>query len=249
MKSFVIAVLVVLFCAGQSWALTFNFSGSNEGGTGSATMEISIIGNTLSLALNNTSPTSLDSGSGVNAPGITGFGFFLEELVAYSSWSLAAFTATGDQVQLGGTSPDPGNLNYWNLANNQAGVSLDYLAASQSGQYALYNPAPDQSGGFAANPYFTTAYFEMIFVEDIALAQDPRHITNDHAPSDGLTYVRFQNVGLNGDGSLKLVGTFQEEEDGGGGGVILDPIPEPSTIVLLGAGLLGLGLWHRKRKA
>jgi hypothetical protein len=43
--------------------------------------------------------------------------------------------------------------------------------------------------------------------------------------------------------------TFTNGDNGGGGGVILDPIPEPSTIVLLGAGLLGLGLWHRKRKA
>lgn len=27
-----------------------------------------------------------------------------------------------------------------------------------------------------------------------------------------------------------------------------DPIPEPSTILLLGAGLAGLGIWHRRRK-
>ncbi|WP_200889358.1 PEP-CTERM sorting domain-containing protein [Geoalkalibacter ferrihydriticus] len=45
-----------------------------------------------------------------------------------------------------------------------------------------------------------------------------------------------------------MFGIFQEEDESGGG-VILDPIPEPSTIILLGAQLLGLGLWHRRRKA
>ncbi|WP_429885152.1 PEP-CTERM sorting domain-containing protein [Geoalkalibacter halelectricus] len=247
MKNLVIAIIISLFLVGQSWALTYTFSGSAQGGTGTAVMDISIIGNTLSLTLENTSPTTLDGSSGTNAPGITGFGFFLEELVVYSSWSLTAFTTAGDQVQLGGTAADPGNLNYWGLVNSQAGVSLDYLAASKQGsQYALYNP--DQDQGFAANPYFTKAVFEMIFLNDVALATEDRHITNDHDPSNGVTYVRFQNVGQDGAGSLKLVGIFQEG-DNGGGGVITDPIPEPSTIILLGAGLVGLGFWYRRRKA
>ncbi|MDO3379778.1 PEP-CTERM sorting domain-containing protein [Geoalkalibacter halelectricus] len=248
MKNLAIAIIISLFLVGQSWALTYTFSGSAQGGTGTAVMDISIIGNTLSLTLENTSPTTLDGGSEPNAPGITGFGFFLEELVAYSSWSLKAFTTAGDQVQLGGTAADPGNLNYWDLTDRQAGVSLDYLAASNSGsQYALYNP--DQDQGFAADPYFTKAVFEMIFLGDVALATENRHITNDHDPSSGVTYVRFQNVGLGGAGSLKLVGIFQENDDDNAGGVITDPIPEPSTIILLGAGLVGLGFWYRRRKA
>ncbi|WP_200889359.1 hypothetical protein [Geoalkalibacter ferrihydriticus] len=159
MKKLAFATLICLFLIGHSWALTYSFSGSHESGTGSAVMEISIIGNTLSLALQNTSPLALDDNSGGdNAPGIAGFGFFLENLVDYSSWSLIAHTIAGDPVQLGGTSED---LALWGLMDGQAGASPDYHAASQGGsQYALYNPL--QRDGLAANAYFTTAYFDMI---------------------------------------------------------------------------------------
>lgn len=71
---------MVLVCAvgSNAYALQFTFSGSDSGGTGSATMDISLSGTTVTAVLNNTSPTTLDSGSGVNSPGITAFGFDLD---------------------------------------------------------------------------------------------------------------------------------------------------------------------------
>ena len=237
MKKFLVLAIAIVLWAGQSWAVLFNFSGVDEGGEASAIMNISITDNVLNLMLDNTSPLTLLGGTGVNAPGITAFGFNLADDPGYSSLSLFAYDkATDANVQLGGT----GFVGSWSLVQTEQGVTLDYIADNNTGVHAaLYNP--EQTTGLANLPYFTSAYFQMTFLDDIMLATTAASLGSG---LEGITYVRFMNVGEDGEGSLKLVG-FTDDGDTGE----QDVIPEPSTIILLGAGLVGLGFWYRRKKA
>ena len=73
-------------------SLSFSFEGSDEGGTGSGTMEFVGLGtSSLTINVDNTSPLTLDNLTGVNASGITGFGFDAEVPIPnISSWELTA---------------------------------------------------------------------------------------------------------------------------------------------------------------
>lgn len=48
--------------------------------------------------------------------------------------------------------------------------------------------------------------------------------------------------GMEGPGSLKIGGVFEPDEE-------LPEIPEPSTMLLMGAGLLGFGYWRKRRNS
>lgn len=98
-----------------------------EGGTGSATMAIDIIiGTTLTLTLDNTSPTELNDLSGPNSPGIVTFGFNLENdtLPILNNWTLAAETNLRATISL-----DPTGENEWALliGGEFDSVQLDYI--------------------------------------------------------------------------------------------------------------------------
>lgn len=63
----------------------------------------------------------------------------------------------------------------------------------------------------------------------------------------GFTSIQFQAKWFNNDGADRffLIGCDPEEEDCGSD---VPPVPEPSSMLLMGGGLLGLA-WWRKRKA
>jgi hypothetical protein len=221
---------------------TFLFSGSDLGGTGSATMTIEIYNDTneVKVLLDNTSPLFVQ-GSQTSAAGITGFGFDLDGASGTPTWSLKAFdsnTSGASEIQIGG----PGSLvaDPWELiveptgpSQGFSGIVVDYIPNTGSNvKGALYNPAA--SSGFAAPPnYFTTATLVLDFPDtqpDPVLFEDFENFS---------PFVRMQNVGGDdpddgndeiGDGSLKLT-----------------PVPEPSTMIISGLFLLGAGVFVRRK--
>ena len=224
----------------QAAPITYNFSGSDAGGTGSATMIIDVTGNTLTATLSNTSPTTLDDGTGVNTPGITGFGFNLSDPIpGILSWSITAFLSDKTTVAIIGDSSGAGT---WIIDGTIGGMTLDVLACDDDPncdavQGALYNPAA--TSGFGAPPnYFTDAVLTMLFdgaPEVDAFIGDG----NCNQPDPCSPFVRFQNVGLNGEGSLRLPGTPDDRPP--------QQIPEPGALVLLGLGLAAMGAVCRRR--
>jgi hypothetical protein len=223
MKRMVVFVAIFCMVAVAASAQTFTFSGTTKGGTGSALMDFVLSGNTLTITLDNTSPIYYtDNGNQqFNTPGITGFGFDLNNtlLPAIVSWQLEAFGGDKTGVIVGGAS----STGDWGMGSTMAGVSLDYFpqTSGQNIQGALYNPLA--LGGFSALPnYFTTAELRMTF--------SATPVIDFHDGKSPSPFVRMQNVGAGG--SLKLPGT---------------QVPEPSTLMLLGVGLIGLALGTRKR--
>jgi hypothetical protein len=237
----VVVLALVSFMAAPGYASieTYSFSGSDEGGTGSGTMEFDGIGtSSLTVTIDNTSPLLLDNLDplSVNAPGITGFGFDADAPIpTLVSWTLTAWDITGSTLYtIGGTGPSTLD---WVMTSASQGIQLDFLPTTDNGvQGALYNPLQDE--GFGAEPnYFTEAVLTVEFDSIFNLA------THDSGTGevDASPFLRFQNVGLNGEGSLKLP---PGPPPGGGGNV-----PEPVSLVVWGLlATIGVGAQHRRNR-
>jgi len=224
--------ILIFSLASSAQALPFIFSDSDEGGIGSATMDISVdpVNNILTATLENTSPFDLiGETDGGNSPGIRAFGFNLDpDGLSLPSWTLKAYTTTNSFVTIGSST---GMGLDWVLDTNVNNLTLDYLPkAEEKNDGLLYNPDAtsdpnNELPGGGNNTYFTTAIFTMVFQD----GQTPILNTAD----EWSPFVRMRNVGLDGEGSLKLTPSA---------------VPEPSTILLLGTGLVSLAGFRRKFK-
>ena len=209
--------ILIFGLASSAQALPFTFSGSDAGGTAFATLNFEGMGtNTWAITIDNTSPTLLDGSSDPNAPAITGIGFDIDPVWGVSSWVLTALDSNNDPVI----------LSNWQLqeTGRVGSYHLDILATNPNGSRSgLYNPEATEPFG-APPQYFTIATLAVTFegATDLVVSGNPS------------PFARWQNVGEDGDGSLKTFGT--------------SPVPEPATIILLGAGLVGLAGFNFKRR-
>ncbi len=241
-----LSLFLALGLSTQVQAESFTFSGSANGGTGSATMDVTISGNQVTAVVENTSPILMDDGISDNTPGITAIGLNLEpDTLVLTSWTLHALDSTGSITLIAdGTAGQD-----WEMQMTQAGVSLDYLPGT-GGQIdgALFNPDLMGSGalpGGQNDVWFTTATLVLNF--DSAISG----LGSENCGSglgDCSTFVRMQRVGDGG--SLKLPGEPCGPNDPNcGGGPGGHPTPEPGTMFLMGSGLAGLGFWRWKKGA
>jgi hypothetical protein len=222
-RGFLVLCLLLSFCPAAQAAIvapevigdddgthTFSFSGVSSGGSATAQVNVRVDwlenGYTrIKSEIWNTSPIQLNSLTGDNAPAITGWGFDTSpdciKEQDFASWSVMATNSLGAQVVLGTMG---GTDNIWTLAidSGEGKILLDLFAdnSSKNVQHALYNPDADPDA-FAPDPYFTKAYFEVVVKQHVSVLYQPNPADNR---ADISPYVRFQNVGRNGAGSLKL---------------------------------------------
>ena len=154
-------------------AINYQFSATDAGGTGTAVMSfadaLTGAGNKfLTVTIDNTSPLTLNSGSGVNSPGISAFGFDLNVTPVENllGWRLQALsTADGSLVTVGNSYGDAcfGGSCLWSDSGS-GGVSARSARTSLPARAltALQWPGPalqprgrDRLGG--SPRYFTTA--------------------------------------------------------------------------------------------
>ena len=239
-------VLLLMAAPQTASAAVFTFLATDAGGTGSATMDFSTLAPTrnLTIKLDNTSPILLDDGSGPNTPGIVGFGFAAQDPVPIlTSWSLTAYDSNRILQVIGASDSSLVTVTdmkgVWQMTDGVQGIKLDFFPTVSPGvQGAIYNPAATE--GFAASPdYFSTATLTMTFASDFTLKVVPDD------PQTGSPFVRMQNIGKNGSGSVKITNILDDPPPELGG-----DIPEPTGIVvwaLLGVAGFG-GAMARRRK-
>lgn len=218
--------ILFMFCIGliaTTPAFGISFSASDIVGgytaTGSANLDYSFTGYTLTIDVYNTSPLT-DSGENSNSPAITSFGFDVSNLTGYTGFEVYAhgFILGGDT----GSWTEITDLweleNDVNLQGGQGGkLKFDFVPNTENGiAGGLINPLADGSTG--NDLYETKGTFTIVF------AEDPGDLTNWH--------MRFQNLGLSGEGSLNKVPS----------------IPDPAAVFLLGSACLMGGLAGFRRK-
>lgn len=221
----VLVGLMVFIGAGTAQAVSFTFSDNDFlGGISWGTLEITAVdADSLSVKYTATSSPLIPAGSEA-----TGFAFtFVPNTTLATVSNPTAGAYNWDLDGLAWYVMDE-NQSYPNPANGDEFIppitKFDY--------YFRLGNDPNNAG---VQPGQADVFFlQFTGVPDLT---DEQNLENFIA----LTGVRLQSLPENiNTGSLFLAGRKYREDN---------PIPEPSTMLLLGAGLLGLGAWRRRKAA
>jgi hypothetical protein len=124
-----------------------------------------------------------------------------------------------------------------NTVTENISIGVDSYKADGAGFFDILFSYPNGPPAARFNKDITLEY--TLTMEGL-IAADFYAWSTESSKGQFLTAAHIQGIG---EDSGWIAG------DNGNGGGQLDPIPEPSTVILLGAGLVGLGLWYRRKKA
>ena len=221
---------------------------ANSGNPYSADVLFSLVGNTLTITLSNTVDVSMATGQWVPTDVLTGI-FFDSTSLNLSPTSATAATVTGDtctaNCNVGSNWEFLNGLNQYGAANGISSTGLNIFSFGNfaSPMMALdgigwgivpvgFPGAQSVNGGVSGNPFEVGS---VVFTLSAPAGFDPTTINA----------VTFQYGTDLTEGSLAgcLVGS---PNCGGGGGTLGGPTPEPMTLELVGAALIGIGFLRRR---